>query len=315
MDRTRQIADTVLYEGYLLWPYRRSAAKNQKRWTFGGVYPPAHSDLHPDDPSELRAECLLEAEAEPSLEVRVRFLQVVRRNVRDARGNVVDTLELDRAQYLSWDEATEREVSPASIRIPAGRRSEPLPKDGGTVVREWAALEGEVDVVVEQVREGVFRAGVRIVNSTPFVSGDREEALRRSFCSTHAVLTSRNGAFVSATDPPEAVRDAVAACRNEGLWPVLVGEEGERHTMLAAPIILPDYPEVAPESPGDLFDATEIDQLLILNVLGLSDAEREEMAASDPRAREILERCASLPPEQLARLHGAIRDLTPVSPR
>jgi hypothetical protein len=48
-DRARLVADAVLYEGYLLWPYRRSALKNQQRWTFGGVYPEAHGALAPDD--------------------------------------------------------------------------------------------------------------------------------------------------------------------------------------------------------------------------------------------------------------------------
>ncbi len=93
-----------------------------------------------------------------------------------------------------------------------------------------------------------------------------------------------------------------------GTWPVLVGEEGERHTLLSSPIVLPDYPQVAPESPGDLFDGGEIDELLILNVLALSDAEREEVRASDARARELLDRCEALAPEQLLRLHGTFRD-------
>ena len=49
-DRVEEIAAAVLYEGYILWPYRRSALKNQRRFTFGGVYPPAHSEAHADDP-------------------------------------------------------------------------------------------------------------------------------------------------------------------------------------------------------------------------------------------------------------------------
>jgi hydrogenase maturation protease len=83
--------------------------------------------------------------------------------------------------------------------------------------------------------------------------------------------------------------------------------------MLAAPIILEDYAQIAPESPGDLFDAGEIDRLLILNVLSLTEAEQEEMRATDPRAREILDRCAALGPEELLPLHGAIRDFRPAA--
>jgi hydrogenase maturation protease len=88
----------------------------------------------------------------------------------------------------------------------------------------------------------------------------------------------------------------------------LVGEESERHTVLSAPIILYDYPRIAPESPGDLFDGTEIDQLLMLNILTLTDEEKAEMRASDPRAREILERSESLTAADFMRLHGAIRE-------
>jgi hypothetical protein len=95
------------------------------------------------------------------------------------------------------------------------------------------------------------------------------------------------------------------------LWPVLVDDE---RTMLASPIILYDYPRVAPESPGLLFDSSEIDQLLILNTLTLSDAEKAEVRATDPRAREILDRAESLSAEDFARLHGTIRELHVPSP-
>ena len=311
IDPIRQIADAVLYEGYLLWPYRRSATKNQKRWTFGGVYPPAHAAVHPDDPSELKAECLLEAQGEPEVDVRVRFLHVVRRSLRDRAGNVVGELEAAGERYLAWDEATEREVSVGEIDVPAGRAAEPLPDGAGEMVREWEAVRGNVALALEPVAENLFKVATRIENLTPWHGDDREDALRHTFCSTHAVLRTTGGDFVSPTDPPEQLVDAAAGCENSGLWPVLVGEPGRRDTVLASPIILSDYPEIASESPGDLFDATEIDQLLILNVLGLSDAEREEMRASDPRARAILERCASLTPEELMRLHGAIRDFRP----
>ena len=84
--------------------------------------------------------------------------------------------------------------------------------------------------------------------------------------------------------------------------------------MLSSPIILYDHPTIAPESPGDLFDGTEIDQLLIFNVLTLSDEEKEEMRASDLRGREILERCESLSPEELMRLNGTFRDIRMLRP-
>ena len=80
-DPVRQIADAVLYEGYLLWPYRRSAMKNRNRWTFGGVYPRGHTRAHEDDRCEMRAECLVEGGDDVRVQVGVRFLHVVRRQV------------------------------------------------------------------------------------------------------------------------------------------------------------------------------------------------------------------------------------------
>jgi hypothetical protein len=290
-DPVRAIADAVLYEGYILWPYRRSAPKNRQRWTFGGVYPPVHSQAHPDDPSQLQAE--VELEGNPNVDVRFRFLHVVERSLLDECGAAVDEVD----GHLAWDEATEREVVPGQFTIPAGEQRERV--SGGTIVRSWRELRGRVDV-----NTNGNRLRVAISNETPWAGSERDDALRQTFCSTHAILHTDDGAFVSATE---------SHCENAGLWPVLVGEEGARDTMIAAPIILSDYPQIAPESPGDLFDATEIDKLLILNVLALTPEEQAEMRASDPRAREILDRCAGLSPEQLMRLHGAVREFRPVT--
>jgi len=316
-DPVRRIADAVLYEGYLLWPYRRSALKNQRRWTFGGVHPRAHSERHPDDRWVLRAECLVEHDgrAPPAVDVRVRFLHVVRRDVaRDEGGHLVGVDELTVAgrRHLAWDEAVEREIAaPAAIDVAEAFDVEPLREPGGrragALVRRWEPLAGRAGVAAAPAGNGVWRVSVVVANTTPFSGDDREAALRRTFCSTHAVLHARAGRFVSLTDPPARFAAAAAACRNEGVWPVLVGAPGERHTMLASPIILEDHPRIAPESPGDLFDGGEIDQLLILNILGLTDAEKADMRDGDPRAAEILARCEALAPEELLRLHAMVR--------
>jgi hypothetical protein len=198
------------------------------------------------------------------------------------------------------------------IDIPRGSSEEPLAEPAGeivgAVVRGWRPLRGAVEAGAEPLREGVFRVTVRITNTTPWEGEDRESTLKQTFVSTHAALKMEGGKFVSLMDPPEEFKDAAHGCENIKMWPVLVGEEGERNMMLSAPIILYDYPQIAPESPGDLFDGTEIDQLLVFSVLNLTDEEKEEMRASDPRAREILERCESLSPEELMNLHGAIRE-------
>jgi hypothetical protein len=328
MDPVRQIADAVLYEGYMLWPYRRSALKNRRRWTFGGVYPRGHSDGRVDDPWLSQTQCLLEAEGEASLDVRVRFLHLVRRQVvREGPSGrqPVDELTVEGERHLSWEEATEREVAGGALRldgldppqlvrihVPAGSDEELLPAGAGAVVRSWESLEGELEIGAERLGRGLLRLTVRVSNTTPWQGGTREDALARTFCSAHAVLRADGAQFVSLTDPPEALRPAAERCRNDGVWPVLVGEPGERHTVLASPIILEDYPRVAPESPGDLFDGGEIDGLLTLNILSLTDEEKAEMRDSDPRAREILERTEALSEEELLRLHGAIREFSHV---
>jgi hypothetical protein len=287
MDAVRKIADAVLYEGYILWPYRRSALKNTRRFTFGGVSPNA----------PMRTEVLLEAGPDHALEVTVRFLQAVRRQPHQD-GEPVDDLTVDGERHLAWEEATEREVSiqgagAVPIAVPAGRQEERL-SDRASVVRSWCALDGEVAVDVRPLRAGMFRVSVEISNATPGEAA--------TFCSTHTILRVQGGEFVSALDP-----EAAEACRNEGTWPVLVGEPGDRHTVLSSRIILEEYPRVAPESPGDLFDGGEIDQLLTLNILSLTDEEKAEMRATDPRAREILDRTEGLSEAELMRLHGTVR--------
>jgi hypothetical protein len=328
MDAVRRIADAVLYEGYVLWPYRASALKNQRRWTFGGVYPQAHSEGREDDPWLMRTQCLVEGDDETTVDVGVRFLHVVAREVAqqtpDGLRHVAELRVGDR-RHLAWDEAREREIRApglrlagsaaaqrVAVRVDAGSEEEEL-RDAsggraGVLVRSWEALEGAVETSAERIAGGLFRLTVTIANTSPWDGGPREEALRRTFCSAHTVLHVSGGAFVSSTDPPPALREAVAACANAGTWPVLVGEPGERHTMLSSPIILEDHPRIAPESPGDLFDGGEVDQLLTLSILAMTDEEKADMRDADPRTREILERTEALTGEQLMALHGAIRE-------
>jgi hydrogenase maturation protease len=328
VDPVRAIADAVLYEGYILWPYTRTATKNQRRFTFGGVYPPGHSESHPDDPSCMQTEVLLTGDARATVEITVRFLQVMQRAVARTRGDEleqVDELTVGGERYLAWEEAVEREVLlPAlgvdglregrgvAIAIPAGVQGEEI-RDGegelaGMLIRSWQALRGELWVSAAPAGGGAWRIRARIINLTDFTEGSREDAVRRAFCSTHTLLRSQEGAFASLADPPGDLAAAAASCQNVGTWPVPVGESGDQSTILSSPIILEDYPRIAPESPGDLFDGGEIDQLLVLNILALTDDEKAEMAATDPRARQILERTEALTPEQLMALHGTVRE-------
>ena len=331
MDAAKKIAEAVLYEGYILWPYRRSTVKNQQRWTFGGVYPRAYSESRgEDDPWLMQTQCLVTGDGDSTVDVKVRFLHVTERKVGKKSGDAlefVDELRIGGELYLPWDEATEREIvvgrlrvsdlleSPGRVEIdvPGGSVEEPLEDSAGeavgALVRGWLSLRGTVAVEAEMLQEGLFRVTVRITNTTPWEGQDRESTLRQAFASTHTTLEVEGGEFVSMTDPPEDLREFAGSCENKKTWPVLVGEEGGANMMLSSPIILSDYPQIAPESPGDMFDGGEIDQLLILNILTLTDEEKEEMRASDPRGREILARCESLSPEDLMNLHGTFRDI------
>ena len=199
--------------------------------------------------------------------------------------------------------------------LPATRTVEPVRDAAGMVagliVRTQEPLECWIEASLEQPQDGLFRIGIRISNHTPFGSAPaagREGVLARSLLSTHSILRVRDGEFVSLLEPPQQFRDAAACdCRSMGAWPVLAGEAGRHDTVLCSPIILYDYPQIAPESPGDLFDGAEIDEILSLRILTLTDEEKSAMRRSDERARRILERTEALPPEHFMKLHGALR--------
>ncbi len=183
------------------------------------------------------------------------------------------------------------------------------------IVREQEAIAGSVEVSARHLADELFKVSVRVRNETPFeesLAHDRDLALLRSLVSTHTILAVRQGAFVSLIDPPERFKHLVDGCKNVQSFPVLVGDPGETDAMLSAPIILYDYPQIAPESPGDLFDSTEIDEILTLRILTLTDEEKRAAAAVDDRARALLERTESLAKEQLMGLHGTIRGLRPL---
>jgi hydrogenase maturation protease len=247
----------------------------------------------------MQTQCLVAGDARTTVDIKVRFLHLLTRTGGD----------------MAWQEAVEREVacppfSPGSqtradvFTFPASRQTD------GDVVRAQQAVAGAVTVAADAVEAGLFRLSVRVENRTEADPPGREQAQLHALASTHTILGVRGGELVSLLDPPPRWQDAAAACENVGTWPVLVGTRGERDTMLSSPIILYDYPEIAPESPGDLFDAGEIDEILTLRILTLTDEEKRAMAALDPRGRALLERTEALTPEQLRNLHGTFREGT-----
>jgi hydrogenase maturation protease len=127
--------------------------------------------------------------------------------------------------------------------------------------------------------------------------------------SAHLLLGVANAEFVSLLEPEDRFAEDVKGCTNNGVFPVLAGEQPDRSIMLVSPIILYDYPQVAAESRGDFFDGTEMDEMLTLRVLTLTDEEKEEMRRGDPRARRILERTEAITGEEMLEAHGVIRQM------
>jgi hypothetical protein len=272
-----RLVHALLHEGVLLYPYRPSALKNQHRWALGGLYPAAWS--HEGDRTALRCECLVECGPDARITIDLRFLQ------------------------LHGQEAVVRSVV-ADLSLAALRA-------GHEQQFRCEALVGLLSAQSTAVDPDHIRLSLRVANMTaPGPLVDREDAQRHTLLNAQLVLGVVGGAFVSALDPPAGL--ARHGLVQDGVFPVLVGIPGARDTIVASSIILDDYPKIAPESAGDFHDATEIDEMLALRVLTLTDAEKAE-ARGDPRARGIVERAEALDGPALRRLHGTWRTdaLTP----
>jgi hydrogenase maturation protease len=332
-----RLVDAVLHEGYLLYPYR-PAVKNHRRWTFGGLFPQVYSSKSDSNQScELRADVLLEAPPTARLLASLRFLRIEERTVGKAPARVppewesveyprVDSLEVLGVRYVPWQEGLQREfrLEPRPLRdlqgssvcqlflSPADRRRTLL-RDAelrvvGDLVRSTAGLCALLKLSVQPLGRGVHRVILTAANRSRMSDPqDAKEAERAAFMSTHVLLRTDAGRFLSQTDPPAEWADQTRASRNVGTWPVLVGDPGEATTVLGSPMILPDHPQIAPESSGDLFDGTEIEEILSLRIETLSPAEKQEMMTLDPRVRHLLARTESLDRRQRSALHGTWR--------
>jgi hypothetical protein len=275
----QKIADAVMYEGYLLYPYRQSALKNRLRWTFGVLYPEAYCRSE-GDTSFMQTECLVVSGTRTRLEWTLRFLQLVA------------------------EEAVEREVAGSLNLANLSGRSLAMPFSFPAGNEQ---LAGTVTCSATPLSADLVKLCVRIENQSSLDKQvDRDQAMPRSLISTHTILRVEDGEFVSLFEPPEEFAGFVTGCRNVGTWPVLVGAAGDRNWMLSAPIMLYEYPSIASASPGNLFDGTEIDELLTLRIRTMTDEEKMSLRADD-RACQLLEKVEQLAPEQLLRLHGTMR--------
>lgn len=294
-DAAERVADAVLYEGYVLYPYRASAIKNKYRWQFGVVAPQSpHEDR---EPTYAQTECLIEPRtATARLLVRARFLKP-------------QTVDRDERSSSAWLEGITHaiECGPLDLEVLSNEMQVSLAAAG---------VNARLTLQVRPIERWLMlRARIENLESwQPDFETNRDAMLERSLVGTHLLLGLDNASFVSLLEPPDEAAAAVERCVNRHTWPVLIGDSQRCDLMLSSPIVLYDFPSVAKESPGDLFDAAEIDEILSLRVLTMTDEEKEEARATDPRARQLIDRVESLSPEALTALHGTLRDTSFFNP-
>ncbi len=320
-ESAEKIAAAMLYEGYILYPYRPTAIKNRQRWNFGTLYPRVYAEAqNPQEPFALQAECIVLAKENAAVDVRVSFLQLLSRrgSLESIEGQVRTAVPSGLTDpSLAWEEAVERtsehsqlllrDLLEGPVQLTLDVSSAHSPE-----IETTSKLQVLFTARAEAVAQTAHKLHLELENITHIPGGaaaKRDEALPHSLVSAHILLGVTGSEFVSLLDPPEDFHEAVATCINTGVFPVLVGTEPERTMILCSPIILYDYPKIAPESEGDFFDGTEMDEMLTLRVLTLTDAEKEEMRNGDPRARKILERTENLTPQMMLKAHGVVRSL------
>lgn len=302
----QSVANATVYEGYVLYPYRASSAKNKMRFQWGVVVPRAYAEVDPSERTHLRTEIVVDPGGEPELHVRIRFLQLTQR-LRDDGG--------------SWDEGIDRQVDVSDVPLlPVAKaaRDVPFHFDGGEdvdagVVRRREPLDGAVRIEAEWADGpgALIKVSVTVENRSDWRASDpaRDEAMRRSLVGVHTLLAVDDGELISLLDPPDHAVEATKGCTNSGTYPVLVGDITHPDVVLSSPIILYDHPVIAPESEGDLFDALEIDEILALRIMTLTDEEKAEARDTDARAAAIVDRIEDFQPEAWERMHGVMRSI------
>jgi hypothetical protein len=279
-----ELVRSLLYEGYALYPYT-PGVKNATPTPFGIVYPPGYAESQPAAFSMLRLEAVLGGEPDARLSGTVLFLQAT-----GARHEA-------RERSLELGPLTLAELARGPVRQSFG-----FPADDG------AELRGRVAMRAELLSPTMARIRLCVHNETEPAADpaelSRAEALRHSLISTHPLLEVEGGHFISPLEREGERGEAALASEPVNTFPVLVG--GEDRAVLGAAIMLPDHPELAPESLGNLFDNTEIEEALLLHVHALSDEERKEISGQDPAVREMIDRAAATTGEEILGLHGRL---------
>ena len=344
--QVQQLCRALLYEGYSLFPYHRAAVKNQKPVPFGAIYPAAYAKAHAAVNSVLQAECLIQAHSTgAAVTAQVRFLHL--RSWKElgpgelaaspnatvgVPASEVPILQTAETYHPSGWLAVEREFRPecpscssagsalktSHIEISGLCETQPLRNPDGEVIgsrlETMRELKGLVTTEVQPMpaKPDCFKLAIRLTNQSKLDQPNelsRDEAGAYAFLAPHLILSVSGGEFISVLEPDDAWRPLVAECRNLGAWPVLVGRDNR--TLLVSPIILHDYPEISPQSTGDLFDGSEIEEALLLHAAVMSDQEKDAIAASDDKLRAMIERIRQVTPQDLLNLHGVLHPYNP----
>jgi hydrogenase maturation protease len=279
MEEIGKICNALLYEGYALFPYRKNALKNQKRFNFGVLSPKNWSQHQINEYYFQQIEILVLAENDVKLSFSTRFLKL--------------------SNDAEWQTAEERKIE-----------NEFVLNDSKVIEYKQDNLSGRIIISTTKLRKNLFKVQFIFENQTDFSDIEnlsREEILQYSFVSAHTIFGVENGKFISLLEPPKEFIEQTKSLLNIGVFPVLIGDKSKHHNILASPIILYDFPEIAENSFTDFFDGLEIDELMILNLLALTDEEKRQIAETDERTRQILEKIANLKTEDLMKLHAHLR--------
>jgi hypothetical protein len=275
-EALEQLIDSLLYEGYALYPYTPGATKNATPTPFGIAYPPAYAAALASTFDQLLLRCVLHAPPDALVNGEVRFLAPSGERHEAA------------AHRLQLPGTSVGALAGAST---SGR---PLERHAEIDAQGAAPLLVTLSLQAQELGPGSYELALRVANRTPCADGlDRATALGRSLLSTHPILRVCGGRFVSPLERP---------CASVNTFPVLASATDD--AVIGAAIVLPDHPQIAPESRGGLFDSTEIEEALLLHVKVLSDAEREEIEQQDEAVRAMVARAASATPDEILALHG-----------
>ena len=277
---------TLLYEGYALYPYTPGATKNATPTPFGIVYPPAYAADAPTTFDHVRMAAIVEGDADAQLSVEAHFLE---------------------------PSGPRHEAAARRVDLPPAPLAR-LAETPVTVAFAGDAVHGRARMTAQPLGARLWRVTTCVHNLTDVPQGlDRAGALRHALLSTHVLARAHgNARFHSPVAPPDHAAPAVMTCVSVNTFPVLAS--GDDRALLGAAIVLPDHPQLAPESRGDLFDGTEIEEALLLHVLALSDEERDQIAEQDPVVRAMLERAVAATPDDIRRLHGRVEVRDPAPP-